>query len=141
MEVEPDENALRERALKSRVALELVANKWRLMITHTLATGTLRYGQLQRALGKISHKVLTQALRSLERDGIIARRTFPVVPPRVEYSLTPLGQSLLEPLELLCAWAQEHEPEIMAAQASFDQSESMWAFPTDADPASESKWP
>ena len=141
MESEPNENALREWVLNSKLAVEIVSSKWRLMIAHALAPGTLRYGQLQRALGKISHKVLTQSLRGLERDGIIARRTFAVVPPRVEYSLTPLGQSLLEPLNLLCNWAQEHESEIVAAQASFDQSENMWAFPIDADTASELRRP
>jgi DNA-binding HxlR family transcriptional regulator len=124
----PNENTLREWILKPKLVIELMASKWRLMIIHALAPGTLRYGQLHRVVEKVSHKVLTQSLRSLERDGIVERRTFPVVPPRVEYSLTPLGASLLEPLGLLCHWAQEHESEIVAARVGFDQRESLWSY-------------
>lgn len=139
VEPQQDESALREWVLKSKPAFDLLANKWRLTIVHVLSLGTLRYGHLHRALGKISHKVLTQALRSLEHDGIIERRNFPVVPPRVEYSLTPLGQSLVEPLGHLCRWAQEHEAEIAAAQSSFDEKERMWSYSIDSDDT-DSSW-
>lgn len=132
MEIEPNENAPGERALEIKSVIDILANKWRLAIIHALSDGTLRYGHLHRALGKISHKVLTQALRSLERDGIIERRTYACVPPRVEYSLTPLGRSLVEPLERLRAWAQEHESEIAAAQSEFDEKERMWSYTIDS---------
>lgn len=67
-------------------------------------------------VGGISQKMLTQTLRSLERDGIVRRRVFAVVPPRVEYTLTPLGKSLLEPLRSICRWAESHLPQVRAAR-------------------------
>lgn len=131
METGPNENALREWMLESKLTIDLVANKWRIAIIHALSRGTLRYGQLHRALGKISHKVLTLALRSLQRDGLIERKTYKAVPPRVEYNLTPLGRSLAVLLDILRAWAREREGEIAAAQSDFDEQEKMWSYAID----------
>jgi DNA-binding HxlR family transcriptional regulator len=131
VEIVSNENAPGERMPGLKLVIDLLANKWRLAIIHALLHGTLRYGHLHRALGQVSHKVLTQALRSLERDGIIERRTYVCVPPRVEYSLTPLGGSLIEPLERLRVWAQEHTSEIAAAQSDFDEKEKMWSYTID----------
>ena len=75
----------------SRVVLSRIADKWTALIIHVLATGTRRYAELQREIGGISQKMLTQTLRSLERDGLVSRKVHPVVPPKVEYALTPLG--------------------------------------------------
>ena len=94
-----------------------IANRWTALIVQALASGTKRYSELQRELGAISHKMLTQTLRGLEHDGIVERTVYPVVPPKVEYSLTPLGQSLIEPLVLICEWATRHRAEIEAARA------------------------
>lgn len=111
---------LRERALESRDAIELVANKWRIAVLHLLTPGPLRTRDLQRGLVDVSPKVLTQTLRSMERDGLIERKVFAVVPPRVEYQLTKMGRSLLAPLRELCLWARANSAERDAARRRFD---------------------
>lgn len=98
----------------SRVVLDRIADKWTALIIHALAGGTLRYATLQRAIGGISQKMLTQTLRSLERDGLVLRKVHPVVPPKVEYSLTPLGRTLIEPLHAICSWSEKHLPQLQA---------------------------
>jgi DNA-binding HxlR family transcriptional regulator len=107
----------------SRGVLELIADKWTVLIIHTLERKTMRHNELARALGGISQKVLTQGLRKLERSGIIMREVYPVVPPRVEYSLTPLGRSLIGVLGTLSSWAENHFPEVERARERFDTSE------------------
>jgi len=104
-------------ACASREALDRIADKWTALIIRVLADGTKRHSDLRRAIGGISQKMLTQTLRSLERDGLVTRKVHPVVPPMVEYSLTPLGKSLDEPLEAICRWAEKHLPELQAARA------------------------
>lgn len=106
----------------SRGVLELVADKWTVLIIHTLDKKTLRHNELARALGDISQKVLTQGLRKLERSGIITRTVFPVVPPHVEYSLSPLGRSLVGVLGTLSNWAETHFGEVIRAREHFDKS-------------------
>ena len=103
-------------ACPSRQALDRIADKWTALVIRSLAGGTLRYSDLERRVGGISQKMLTQTLRSLERDGLVERKVYPVVPPRVEYSLTRLGQSLREPLDAVCRWAERHLPELLAAR-------------------------
>ena len=122
--------SLRERALESRDAIELVANKWRIAVLHLLTPGPLRTGDLQRGLVDVSPKVLTQTLRSMERDGLIERTVFAVVPPRVEYQLTEMGRSLLEPLRDLCLWARANSGARDVARRRFDQT----TRPTDVTP-------
>ena len=90
-----------------------IADKWTALIIHALSDGTLRYGELQRRVGGITQKMLTQTLRSLENDGLVERRVYPVVPPMVEYSLTSLGRSLEEPLSAICKWAERHLPKML----------------------------
>ena len=97
----------------SRAVLDRIADKWTALIIYTLADGTRRYGEMQRAIGGISQKMLTQTLRSLEDDGLVARKVYAVVPPMVEYTLTPLGRTLIEPLRAVCAWAEVHLPELL----------------------------
>jgi DNA-binding HxlR family transcriptional regulator len=101
----------------SREALDRIADKWTALIIRVLSDGTKRHSELRRGIGGISQKMLTQTLRSLERDGLVARKVHAVVPPMVEYSLTPLGKSLTEPLEAICRWAEKHLPELQAARA------------------------
>jgi DNA-binding HxlR family transcriptional regulator len=101
----------------SRRVLELIADKWTAIVVYALARGTCRFGQLQRDVGGISQKVLTATLRDLERDGLVERKIYPVVPPRVEYTLTPLGQTLTEPLAAICKWSEEHLADVDAARA------------------------
>jgi DNA-binding HxlR family transcriptional regulator len=100
-----------------RQVLELIADKWATLVIYALARGTRRYSELQREIQGVSQKMLTQTLRDLERNGLVERTVYPVVPPRVEYALTPLGKTLQEPLCTLCRWAEEHLGEVQAARA------------------------
>jgi DNA-binding HxlR family transcriptional regulator len=97
--------------------LDLIADKWTVLVIYLLSGGTKRYGELQRTIQGISQKMLTQTLRKLEEDGLVKRTVFPEVPPRTEYELTPLGQTLREPLGSLCAWAQDHMAEVEKARS------------------------
>jgi DNA-binding HxlR family transcriptional regulator len=112
----------------SRLVLDRIADKWTALIIQLLSKKTMRYAELQREIGGISQKMLTQTLRSLERDGLVDRKVYPVVPPKVEYSLSRLGRTLIEPLRALCRWSEKHLPELQAnrararAQAARDQS-------------------
>jgi DNA-binding HxlR family transcriptional regulator len=110
----------RDRALQSKDAIDLLSSKWRIPILHLLREGALRTGELHGALPEISAKMLTQTLRGMERDGLIARSVHSVIPPRVEYSLTEMGTSLLEPLRDLCVWAHAHVQQRDMARARFD---------------------
>lgn len=101
----------------SRLVLDRIADKWTALIIQILARGTIRYATLQREIGGISQKMLTQTLRSLERDGLVQRTVHPVVPPKVEYSLTRLGRTLIEPLHALCHWSEKHLAELQANRA------------------------
>jgi len=89
-------------------ALEHIANKWTILIVYALTQGKKRYSDLKQQIAGVSPKMLIQNLRNLERCGVVARCVYPTVPPRVEYSLTPLGESLVEPLAILGEWAYQH---------------------------------
>ena len=101
----------------SRRLLELIGDKWTPIIVFLLGQGTKRYGELRRHLPDVSKKMLTQTLRALERDGLLKRKVYAEVPPRVDYDLTPLGRVFLEPVTSLCAWAQAHKDDLEAAHA------------------------
>jgi len=107
------------------LVLGQVADKWTMLLMYALAAGTKRYGELRRQLKGISAKVLIQNLRKLEEMEFLRREVFPVVPPKVEYSLTPLGKSFLKPLGGICAWASDHLPELRIAQARRIQNNSL----------------
>ena len=100
----------------TRQVLDLIADKWTVLIIRRLADGTLRFAQLRRSVDGISQKVLTNILRSLERDGIVTRRIYASVPPKVEYSLTTLGRSLCNLVEGICGWAEAHIEQVQAAR-------------------------
>jgi len=106
-----------------RELLDRIADKWTTLIIGILgqAEGPVRFGELRRSVAGISQKMLAQTLRDLERDGLVTRTLYPEIPPRVEYSLTPLGRTLDEPLSALARWAQRHMPEVRAAQETFDR--------------------
>ena len=101
----------------SRLVLDRIADKWTALIIRVLSDGIHRYAELQRKIDGISQKMLTQTLRSLERDGLVQRTVHPVVPPKVEYSLTRLGRTLIEPLKALCRWSEKHLAELQANRA------------------------
>jgi DNA-binding HxlR family transcriptional regulator len=111
---------IRDRALQSKDAIDLLSSKWRIAIIHILEKGALRTNEIQGAIPELSPKVLTQTLRSMERDGLVHREIFNVVPPRVEYRLMPMGKSLFKPLRDLCLWAEAHVAERNQARNRFD---------------------
>lgn len=102
--------------------LDAISGKWTPVILHILSEKTMRHSDLQRALDGISQKVLTQFLRKLERHGLIARTIHPVVPPRVEYSITPLGKSVSQIFDWLYDWAVIHKKDVESARSKFDKT-------------------
>jgi DNA-binding HxlR family transcriptional regulator len=105
---------------QSREVLDLIADKWTVLIIHSIGNGTLRHNEILRELEDISQKVLTQGLRKLERNGLVTRKIYPVVPPRVDYTLTPLGRSLVSVLKTLTSWAEGNFPAVIDARKRFD---------------------
>ena len=105
-----------------RGILDKLGDKWSMLIVLELSSGKLRFSELRRRIPDISQKMLTQTLRDLQRDGLVARQVFATVPPSVEYRLTPLGQSLLEPFGHLVVWANSNNDAIFAARSQFDRS-------------------
>ena len=93
--------------------LSVIGGKYKPIILHHLIERTLRFGELRRLVPKVSHKVLTQQLRELESDGVIHREIYPVVPPKTEYSLTPLGRTLIPIIAAMCDWGREHMNEFI----------------------------
>lgn len=89
--------------------LLLIGDKWKVLILRDLMCGTKRFGELKKSIGSISQKVLTQQLRAMEEDGLVDRRIFAEVPPRVEYSLTEAGHSLKPILDSMCAWGEQYK--------------------------------
>lgn len=103
-----------------REVLDRIGDKWSLLVIVTLNEGLLRFTELQRHIPGISQRMLTLTLRQLERDGLIARTVYAEVPPRVEYELTVVGRTLIEPSMALASWAIENYPRITAARGRFD---------------------
>lgn len=117
----PTDAALYQGNCPTREILARIADKWTALIIGVLAHGgTRRFNELRRLIGGISQKMLTQTLRDLERDGLVRRTIFAEIPPRVEYELTPLGQTLCDPLSALGKWASDHIEEVRNAQRAFD---------------------
>ena len=109
----------------TRHALDRIADKYTVLVIVFLQDRPRRFNELQRIITGISQKVLTQTLRSLERDGLVTRTVYPEVPPRVEYALTPLGTTLIEPLAALRNWAETHIETVLVAQTEYDQKHQM----------------
>ncbi len=100
--------------------LSRVGDKWTVLVVSTLGDGPKRFNELRKALGSISQRMLTLTLRALERDGLVTRTVFPTIPPRVDYELTKLGRSLLEPVSELSLWARRNRASIVEARRKFD---------------------
>ena len=98
-----------------------IADKWTVLVLGLLENGPLRFSALRREIEGVSQKMLTQTLRKLERDGLVNRTVFPVVPPHVEYALTDLGRTLLDPINAIRFWAEENMAEVAQAQQQYDQ--------------------
>ncbi len=105
----------------SRQVLGLISDHWTPLVIYALEEDTMRFGQLLKRIDGISKKMLTQTLRTMERNGLVQRVVYPVVPPVVEYSLTPLGQTLIEPMKALKIWAYGHLQEVADARREYDQ--------------------
>jgi len=100
--------------------LSRVGDKWTVLVVTTLGDGPKRFNELRKALGSISQRMLTLTLRALERDGLVTRTVFPTIPPRVDYELTRLGRSLLDPVSGLGLWARKNRSAIHSARLRFD---------------------
>ena len=104
----------------ARGVLDQIADKWTVLVLGVLLERTTRFNELRRRVQGVSQKMLTQTLRDLERRGMVTREIFAEVPPRVEYTLTPLGRSLVKVLESVADWAEAHVLQVMEAQKKFD---------------------
>lgn len=109
----------------TRVVLDRVGDKWAVLILLLLAAEPLRFNELRRRIDGISQKMLSQTLKSLERDGLVGRRAFATVPVTVEYSITPLGLTLYSAVDSLRVWAESHLAEVAAAQRRYDSGQEM----------------
>jgi DNA-binding HxlR family transcriptional regulator len=100
--------------------LSRIGDKWTVLVVSELGEGSKRFNELRRQIPSVSQRMLTLTLRNLERDGLVNRTVTPTIPPRVDYELTELGRSLLEPVNALSAWALDHVEASHGAQARFD---------------------
>ncbi|GIK55584.1 MAG: transcriptional regulator [Chloroflexota bacterium] len=105
----------------SRLILNRISDKWTALVIGLLEDGPMRFSELQRCIVGISHKMLAQTLRNLERDGLVSRTLYPEVPPRVEYALTPMGETLCAPLTAVRHWAETHIADVTTAQMAYDR--------------------
>jgi DNA-binding HxlR family transcriptional regulator len=104
----------------TRIVLDRIADKWTVLIVGALEKETKRFGQLRKEIGGISQKVLTQTLRGLERDGIVKRTVYASVPPKVEYSLTGLGRTLVQILEAIRGWSENYIDDVIKSRDQYD---------------------
>ena len=105
-----------------RLTLSLVADKWVVAVLYILSQGTKRYGEIQKEVGDISQRMLTRTLRDLERNGLVHRQVYPVVPSMVEYSLTSLGKSLVEVVKNFCDWSMDNFQQVEVARKNYDDT-------------------
>lgn len=110
-------------ACPSRQALDRIADKWTVLIIGALERGPLRFGQLRDAIDGVSEKMLTQTLRSLQRDGLVGRRDYGTMPPQVDYRLTDLGTTLTEPVAAVRAWAERYIVDVEVARVASDSAQ------------------
>ncbi|WP_104090772.1 helix-turn-helix domain-containing protein [Arthrobacter sp. GMC3] len=107
----------------SRVLFARIGDKWATLVIEVLADGPLRFSELRKRVKVVTPKVLTHTLRSLERDGLLNRTVYPQVPSRVDYELTPLGQTLLPPLTALRQWAENNVSTMLRARDEYDEEQ------------------
>jgi DNA-binding HxlR family transcriptional regulator len=104
----------------TRMVLDRIADKWTVLIVGALENKTKRFGELRREIGGVSQKMLTQTLRGLERDGLVTRVVYASVPPKVEYSLTELGRTLVRILEAIREWSEKNIEDVLKARDDYD---------------------
>jgi DNA-binding HxlR family transcriptional regulator len=110
-------------ACPTRLVLNRIADKWTVLVVSSLQQGTKRFSTLQREIGGVSQKMLTQTLRGLERDGLVTRTIYPTVPPKVEYTLTQLGLTLLGLVDAIRVWSETHIEAVIEAQTVYDKTD------------------
>lgn len=120
----PDVNAA---DCPSRPILEHVTSRWGVLVLAALLDGTRRFSELRRIVSGVSEKMLAQTLQTLERDGLVHREAYPVIPPHVNYSLTPLGEEAARQVWALARWAEARVPEVLAAREAYDTAKSAGA--------------
>ncbi|MBF4988407.1 helix-turn-helix domain-containing protein [Methylophilus sp. 14] len=120
LQIAPSWNAYQAEC-PTRLMLNRIADKWTVLVLGLLENETKRFSTLQREIGGISQKMLTQTLRGLERDGLVARKIYPSVPPKVEYTITPLGNTLVGLLASLRVWSEANIEQVLLAQSHYDQ--------------------
>ena len=111
-----------------RDVLDRLGDRWTLLVLMELQEGTLRFSALKKRIEDISQRMLAQTLRQLEFDGLVSRKLYPTIPPKVEYTLTPLGLSMLKPVCGLIEWASENHDAVRAARARYVAPEAQIAF-------------
>lgn len=121
LEISPHPSNVYDANCPTRQMLDVIANKWATLVIGLLKTQSMRFMALHKQIGGISQKMLTQTLRDLEREGLVQRTIYAEVPPRVEYALTPLGQTLCEPINALIKWSEENIEAVIAARQLYDQ--------------------
>jgi DNA-binding HxlR family transcriptional regulator len=120
MEQEAWQHGAGEHCVAASEAVALFRDKWTILVLGSLRRGgSLRYTELQRRIGRISQRMLTLTLKTLEENGLVTRTIFASVPPRVDYALTPLGHTLVQPLKALLDWSLEHRAELAAARRAY----------------------
>jgi DNA-binding HxlR family transcriptional regulator len=107
-------------ACPSRQILDVLANKWTMLVMGALSGGPTRFGELRRRLDGITQKMLTQTLRTLERDGLVTRTVYPTIPPRVEYRATGLGESVTGLMHAIRDWSEENINSVLDARDAYD---------------------
>ena len=113
----------------TRMVLDRIADKWTVLVVGALEDKTKRFGELRREIGGVSQKMLTQTLRGLEMDGLVARRVYASVPPKVEYTLTKLGRTLIPVLEAIREWSEHNIEGVLEARSHYDTRAVSEAFP------------
>ncbi|MEU8237735.1 helix-turn-helix domain-containing protein [Actinoplanes missouriensis] len=126
-ELPPEADLARADSLAREIFSDL-ANKWAFLIIEFLGQGTLRFSELRHEIGGISHKMLTQNLRMLERNGLVRRTVHPTVPPRVEYALTEAGEGLRQVVDGMCGWTQRYLGHIEASRNRFEDDAAISAM-------------
>lgn len=123
--VKPDQDIVDGncKSCMARQVLNLIADKWTVLVIDALADGNKRYSQIHRSISCITHKMLAQTLRRLERDGILERKVYAVVPPKTEYTLTALGETLIAPIHAFFQWGEAHMNSVEQARINYDAAQ------------------
>ncbi|MBC9726174.1 helix-turn-helix domain-containing protein [Streptomyces sp. TRM68367] len=111
-----------EQMCPHRLVLEHVTSRWGVLVLIRLSEGPHRFSELRRAIGRVSEKMLTQTLQTLERDGLVHRHAKPVIPPRVDYSLTELGREAAEQVRALATWTEQRMGDVQRARRAYDEA-------------------